>query len=64
MPTSSIDNQPFGTLADGTAVDRYRLTGGGGIEAEIIPFGGIVTALLGAGPRWGGRQCCVGVAQA
>ena len=46
MPTSSIDNQPFGTLADDTAVDRYRLTGGGGIEAEIIPFGGIVTALL------------------
>ena len=45
MPASSIDKQPFGTLADGTTVDRYRLTGGGGIEAEIIPYGGIVTAL-------------------
>jgi aldose 1-epimerase len=45
MPASSIDKQPFGTLADGTAVDRYRLAGGGGIEAEITPFGGIVTAL-------------------
>ena len=45
MPASSIDKQPFGTLADGSAVDRYRLTGDGGIEVEIIPLGGIVTAL-------------------
>lgn len=45
MPASSIDKQPFGTLPDGSAVDRYRLTGNGGIEVEIIPFGGIVTAL-------------------
>jgi aldose 1-epimerase len=42
--TTSIDKQPFGTLADGTAVDRYRLTGGA-IEAEIIPYGGTITAL-------------------
>jgi aldose 1-epimerase len=45
MPASSIEKQPFGTLADGSVVDRYRLAGDGGIEAEIIPFGGIVTAL-------------------
>jgi aldose 1-epimerase len=45
MFASSIDKQPFGTLADGTAVDLYRLTGDCGIEAGIIPFGGIVTAL-------------------
>jgi aldose 1-epimerase len=42
--TTSIDKQPFGTLADGTAVDRYRLTGCA-IEAEIIPYGGTITAL-------------------
>jgi aldose 1-epimerase len=45
MPASRIEKQPFGTLADGSVVDRYRLTGDGGIEAEIITFGGIVTAL-------------------
>src|SRR3954464_14394021 len=45
MPASSIEKQPFGTLADGSVVDRYRLTGNRGIEAEIITFGGIVTAL-------------------
>ena len=43
--TTSIDKQPFGALGDGTVVDRYRLTSGGGIEAEIIPYGGTVTAL-------------------
>jgi aldose 1-epimerase len=43
--TTGIDKQPFGTLADGTVVDRYRLTNGGGIEVEIIPYGGTVTAL-------------------
>ena len=42
MPASSIDKQPYGTLPDGSAVDRYRLTGDGGIAVEIIPFGGIV----------------------
>src|SRR5918995_6247419 len=45
MFASSIDKQPFGTLADGTAVDLYRLTGDCGIEEGIIPFGGIVTEL-------------------
>lgn len=45
MPVSSIDKQPFGTLPDGSAMDRYRLTGEGGIEVEIIPLGGIVTTL-------------------
>src|SRR5690348_5364955 len=41
----SITSQPFGTTADGTAIERYTLTNAHGLEATIITYGGIITAL-------------------
>ncbi|GAC1385153.1 MAG: galactose mutarotase [Herpetosiphon sp.] len=41
----SIAQEVFGSTKDGTQVDRYRLVNAGGLEASIITYGGIVTAL-------------------
>lgn len=43
--TASIDRSPYGTTADGKAVDQYTLTGAGGMEVQIITYGGIITSL-------------------
>ena len=40
-----LAKEPFGRLADGTAVERYRLTNAGGMEVDVITYGGIVTAI-------------------
>ncbi len=37
--------QPFGMLPDGTAVTQYTLTNATGASADIITYGGIITAL-------------------
>lgn len=41
----SIKKQAFGKTDDGKSVDLYTLTNAGGLKAEIITFGGIVTSL-------------------
>ena len=41
----SITSQPFGETAEGTAIERYTLTNANGLAAEIITYGGILTAL-------------------
>jgi aldose 1-epimerase len=40
-----ISKEPFGTLEDGTKVDRYTLTSGRGVRVRIITYGGIVQTL-------------------
>src|SRR5690606_14610784 len=42
---ASISVQPYGTLADGTAVDEYTLTNANGMEVKIITYGGIITSV-------------------
>lgn len=39
------DKKPFGTTADGKAVDVYTLTNSNGSEARIITYGGTVVSL-------------------
>lgn len=40
-----IARAPYGTLADGTAVERFALTNARGMRIEIIPYGAIITAV-------------------
>ncbi len=42
---SSIEVHPFGTTADGQAVDEYVLTNANGMEARIITYGGTITSI-------------------
>jgi aldose 1-epimerase len=41
-----ISCYPFGSLADGTPVTRYRLTGGNGAYVDILDYGGTVASLV------------------
>lgn len=43
MPTTSINQAPFGTTTDGTAVELYTLTNGA-VEVDITNYGGVITA--------------------
>lgn len=43
---SSIAQNPFGTLSDGTAISLYTLKNASGMEARITNFGGILVSLL------------------
>lgn len=40
-----ITREPFGVTTQGAAVERYTLTNGSGLEATIITYGGVLTAL-------------------
>src|SRR4051794_15046983 len=40
-----ITSEPFGQTAEGTPIERYTLTNANGLQADIITYGGIVTAL-------------------
>jgi aldose 1-epimerase len=40
-----ITSEPFGETAEGTPIERYRLTNANGLQADIITYGGILTAL-------------------
>jgi len=46
--SETIERVPYGTLSDGTAVDRCILRNARGTAAEIITYGGILTALHAA----------------
>src|SRR3954451_17411219 len=41
----SIDKQPFGTLPNGTAVDKYTLSNADGMSVSILTYGGIIQSL-------------------
>ncbi len=41
----SITSEPFGQTADGASIERYTLRNTNGLEAAIITYGGILTAL-------------------
>jgi aldose 1-epimerase len=41
----SIDKQPFGTLPNGTAVDKYTLSNARGMTVSILTYGGIIQSL-------------------
>ncbi|PAY07514.1 galactose-1-epimerase [Bradyrhizobium sp. UFLA03-84] len=45
MKSASIARAPFGTLHDGTTVERVTLRGAQGFEAAILPFGATLQAL-------------------
>lgn len=40
-----MKREPYGTTADGRAVDLYRLRNDAGMQAAILTFGGIIAAL-------------------
>jgi aldose 1-epimerase len=41
----TVTKAPYGTLADGTAVDQYTLANKSGMTVKIITYGGIVTEI-------------------
>jgi aldose 1-epimerase len=45
MAAGSISSQPFGTTADGSAVEEYTLTNANGMEVKVITYGGVVTSI-------------------
>ncbi|MEN3348139.1 MAG: aldose 1-epimerase [Bradyrhizobium sp.] len=46
MSSATIERAPFGTMPDGTVVERVALRGADGFEAAILPFGATLQALL------------------
>src|SRR3954447_13772251 len=40
-----IAREPFGTLPDGTAIERWRLQNAHGLQLEFLSHGGILSAL-------------------
>ncbi|WP_407168886.1 aldose epimerase family protein [Bradyrhizobium sp. ORS 111] len=46
MPSATIDRAPFGTLPDGSVVERVTLRGADGLEAAILPYGATLQSLM------------------
>ena len=45
MSRPSVTRAPFGSLADGTAVELFTLTNANGLEARAMSYGGIIVSL-------------------
>ena len=45
MSRPSVTRAPFGSLADGTAVELFTLTNAGGLEIRAMTYGGIIVSL-------------------
>jgi aldose 1-epimerase len=45
MQRPSVTRAPFGSLADGTAVELFTLTSGSGLEVRAMTYGGIIVSL-------------------
>ncbi|HEY8176654.1 MAG TPA: aldose epimerase family protein [Gemmatimonadaceae bacterium] len=43
--TASVKREPFGTLADGRAVELFTLTNAHGVEVRAMTYGGIITVI-------------------
>lgn len=43
--TTTLSEEPWGTLADGTAITRYTLTNAAGARASFMPLGAAIVAL-------------------
>lgn len=48
LTAAEVAQEPFGKTADGTAVQRFRLTGDGGLVVEVISYGATVRSILAA----------------
>lgn len=44
-PQNAVKRETFGTMPDGTRVERFTLTNASGIELNAISYGGIITSL-------------------
>jgi len=42
---AAVKRDPFGTMADGTAVEIFTLTNGRGMEVRTIPYGAIIVSI-------------------
>ncbi len=42
----SVTETPFGTMPDGQKVDMYHLKNAGGMEVDIITYGGAVQSIM------------------
>ena len=42
---ATVGREPFGTMPDGTAIERFTLSGAGDLEVSVINYGGIITSL-------------------
>lgn len=59
MPTS-LSSRDFGQLPDGRRVRAFTLTGAGGLEVEVLDYGGIVTRVLVPDPGGGRTDVVLG----
>ena len=48
----SVARSPFGRTPDGSSVERFRLMNAGGVEAQLMSYGGAVVSLR-VPDRWG-----------
>ncbi|PYP78409.1 MAG: galactose-1-epimerase [Gemmatimonadetes bacterium] len=44
--TSGIRREPFGTTADGRAVERFTLASASGVTISVLSFGGVIQSIL------------------
>ncbi|MEO6528620.1 MAG: aldose epimerase family protein [Gemmatimonadaceae bacterium] len=41
-----VQREPFGTMPDGELVERFTLTGAGGVRAAVLSYGGVIQSLF------------------